>query len=85
MVGIQLKSKVGEKGQVVIPMPIREQLNIYPNIELVFDIDRDNIILKKKKKGLDVFEEFISVVKNKKALPKNIDWDNDYYSQFGQK
>ena len=81
MVGIQLNAKVGEKGQVVIPKPIRQRFNIKPNTNLVFDIEDEKIILKKKN-SFGVFEDFISAVKNKKSLPKNTNWDKEYYSQF---
>jgi len=82
MVGIQLNAKVGEKGQVVIPKPIREQFNIQPYTEVVFDIDEKKIILKKKINSLDIFENFINAIKKKKKFKKHIDWDKEYYSQF---
>ena len=81
MVGIQLNAKVGEKGQVVIPKPIRQRFNIKPNTNLVFDIEDEKIIVKKRT-SLNLFEEFINAVKNKKDLPKNTDWDKEHYSQF---
>ena len=82
MVGIQIGAKVGEKGQIVIPKPIREQFNIQSNTELVFDVEEGKIVLKKKKSGLDVFADFVNAVKKKKSFPKNTDWDGKYYSQF---
>ena len=82
MVRIQLNARVSEKGQVVIPKYIREQFNIQPNTEVAFDIDEEKIILMKKKGHLDIFEEFINAVKNKKKLQKHIDWDKEHYSQF---
>ena len=84
MVGIQLKARVGEKGQVVIPKPIRDQFNIQPDMNLVFDVEDEKIVLKKQQSGLQVFEEFITAVKNKKTPPKKIDWDEEYYSQFAK-
>ena len=81
MVGIQLNSKVGEKGQVVIPKPIREQFNIQPDTEIVFDVEEEKIVLKKKTSSLDVFENFVNAVKKKKRLG-HVDWDKEYYSQF---
>lgn len=81
MVGIQLHSKVGEKGQVVIPKPIRDRFNIHPNTKLVFDVEEEKIILKKQI-GLKVFEDFINAVKKKKSFPEKVDWDKEYYSQF---
>ena len=82
MVGIKIGTKLGEKGQIVIPKPIREQFNLQPETELIFDFDDENIIIRKKRSSLDVFEDFITAVKNKKKFPKNIDLDKEYYSQF---
>lgn len=81
MVGIQLIAKVSEKGQVVIPKPIREQFNIQPDTDVVFDVDEEKIVLKKRTSSLDVFESFVNAVKNKKNLGK-VNWDKEYYSQF---
>ena len=82
MVRIQLNAKVSEKGQIVIPKPIREQFNILPSTELVFDVEEEKIIIKKKKNSLDIFEIFITAVKKKKKFPEHVDWDKEYYSQF---
>ena len=82
MGGIQLQGKVSEKGQVVIPGPIRKQFNIRPNTELIFDIEDEKIILRKKRSNLQIFEEFINAVKKKKKFPKQVDWDKEHYSQF---
>ena len=80
MVGITLRSKVGEKGQVVIPKPIRDQFGISPMSELVFSVDGDKILIEKMS-GEEWFKKFTSGVKRVK-LPKNIDWDEIHYSQF---
>lgn len=85
MVGIQLDATVGEKGQVVIPKPIRELFNIMPNSELLFDVEDEKIVLTKKRSGLDAFEEFITAVKHKKKFAEKIDWDSEYYSQFNKR
>ena len=81
MVGILLKSKVGEKGQVVIPKPIRDQLRIGPSTELLFDVD-DHKVIMTKKSDKEIVAEMLSLWKQKKAPPKKIDWDELIYSQF---
>ena len=80
MVGIQLSSKVGEKGQIVIPKPIRDKFNIHSDTEIIFDIEQEKLILRKKE-SMKIFESFVNAVKNKKRLPKHVDWDEEYYSQ----
>ena len=82
MVGIQLKAKVGEKGQVVIPKPIREKFKIQKNTDLVFDVEEEKIIIKRKISSLNIFEDFINAVKDKKIFPKKTDWDKEHYTQF---
>lgn len=80
MVGITLRSRVGERGQVVIPKPIRDQFGISPMSELVFSIEGGKIVVQKKDPN-QWLKDFGSGIKKFK-LPKNIDWDEMYYSQF---
>ena len=81
MVGIQ--TVVGEKGQVVIPKPIRDLFHIQKNTGIIFDVEEDRIILMKKKTAKSTFEEFINVLPKKK-FPKKIDWSKEYYSELGE-
>ncbi len=80
MVGITLTATIGEKGQVVIPKPIRDQFKLVPMTDVVFSIEDGKIVIQKMS-GEEWFKKFTSGVKKVK-LPKNIDWDKMYYSQF---
>ena len=82
MVRIQLNARVSEKGQVVIPKPIREQFNIKPDTEIIFDVEDEKIFIKKKRNSMDIFENFVNAVKRKKKFPEHTDWDKEYYSQL---
>ena len=44
--------KVGERGQVTIPKPIREQFRIGRHTEVEFEVVEGSILLKKKKLDL---------------------------------
>ena len=81
MVGILLKTKVGEKGQIVIPKPVRRQLNIHKDTELLVGLENDKIFLTKQKDDMELLHEFFNAFKKEK-MPKHIDWDELYYSQF---
>jgi AbrB family looped-hinge helix DNA binding protein len=82
MVGIEIYSTIGEKGQVVIPKPIRDQFHLTPKTDVVFTVVNNKLVLRKKKSGLDILDDFVTAGKGKRCLPKKIDWDELYYSQF---
>ena len=78
---MKLKSKVGEKGQVVIPKPIRDTLGIRSGEDVLFSLNGEQAIIEKKD-SKKVFREFVEALP-KRNLPRKIDWDKEYYSQFG--
>jgi len=80
MVGLILRARVGEKGQVVIPKPIRDQFAITPQSDVDFTVE-DNQIVIQKKDPEQLYQDLIFNPSRKK-MPKNIDWDAMYYSQF---
>ncbi|MBI5072361.1 AbrB/MazE/SpoVT family DNA-binding domain-containing protein [Candidatus Woesearchaeota archaeon] len=82
MVGIQLQATIGEKGQIVIPKPIRDKFHLRPFTMLVFDVEEERIILKKREEGLAALERYASALKKKKPAPQKIDWNKLYYSQY---
>ena len=53
--------RITSKGQVTIPLEIREKLGLLPNTEVEFAIDRDAVLIKKAKssvrsRGRDIVE-----------------------------
>lgn len=78
---IRLKSKIGERGQVVIPKPIREMFNLNSGGTVSFKVKDEKIIIEAKE-GDEILEEFLSEIEKKKE-PEEIGWDREYYSQFG--
>ena len=77
---LKLKSKIGPKGQVVIPKPIRDTLGFEPGEDVYFHVHENEVILEKKS-GEEILDEFINQFKKRK-LPKKIEWGELYYSQF---
>ncbi|MCX6708187.1 MAG: AbrB/MazE/SpoVT family DNA-binding domain-containing protein [Candidatus Woesearchaeota archaeon] len=74
MVSLRLTASVGEKGQVVIPKPVRDLLGITPHNEVVFSVQEDKVVLEKKDPK-QAYLEFIMAVKDKIKMPKKVDWD----------
>lgn len=78
---LKLKRKVGSKGQVVIPKPIREELGIHAGEEVYFYVQEGKVIVEKK--SAETFlEEFLNEVKEKREEPAEIDWDERYYGEY---
>lgn len=81
MVGILLEGKIGPKGQVVIPKPIRRLLHMEKDTTVVFSVEDDFVRVSKKKRDEELLRELFTAFPRMK-LPKKIDWDKLYYSQF---
>jgi AbrB family looped-hinge helix DNA binding protein len=45
--------KVGERGQVTIPKPLRERYGLGPKTEIEFSVANDSIVLRKKPQKLN--------------------------------
>ena len=78
---IELKVKVGSRGQIVIPKPIREMFHIKAGESIFFRVENDEILIRKEK-GLKILKRMLNRIKNKGEEPKKIDWKSLYYSQF---
>lgn len=80
---LELKAKIGSRGQVVIPKPIRDMLQMHTGESVFFRISNGEILVRKGP-GMKVLKRMVNRVKKKKKEPKKIDWDKEYYSQFDQ-
>ena len=67
---MNLKRTIMEKGQVVIPEDIRDQLGLKPGSEILFGIEDGKIIIKKTTDGERTVDEFISVIPEGRKLKK---------------
>ena len=76
---LKLKSKIGPKGQVVIPKPVRDSFGLKPGGVVYFYTKKDEIMLQKSDE--EVLEEFFNRFKDVE-IPEDIDLDEVYHSQF---
>ena len=63
-----IKRLLGEKGQVVIPKDIREMLKIRSGENVVFEIENNEVKLKKEEDAKKFLEEFFTIIKKKKNI-----------------
>ena len=80
---LELKAKVGTRGQVVIPKPIRDILQIHVGEDVYFRLANGEIMVRKGA-GEEVLKRLLEIVPKKKPEPESIDWDEMYYSQFSK-
>lgn len=77
-------SRVGEKGQAVIPKAIRDAVGILPGDTLAFRIEEGKVVVEKAGRG-DVVAKMRELVPRKAKEPKRIDWDAEYGERFGKR
>ena len=72
---IKQETKVGPKGQIVIPKMFRDQKKIYPGDRVFVELREDSIIIEKSvEDSIKIFEE---VSKKGKSVKVNSDKDYD--------
>jgi AbrB family looped-hinge helix DNA binding protein len=69
---MRLKSKVGPKGQAVIPKEIRDMLGIAPGDEIIFEVAHGEARIKPAGARSSV-TELIEIVPKKDKLSKDVD------------
>jgi AbrB family looped-hinge helix DNA binding protein len=72
MVSMRLRTKVGPKGQAVIPKEVRDILGIAPGDEVLFEVSNKEARIKPAK-GRSSVSELIAIVPRKNKLWKDID------------
>lgn len=75
---IEIEAKIGQRGQVVIPKPIREAYDLRPGETVRFGIEDGRIVIRGNEDVLDAFLE----ANEKRPEPETIDWDERYADRF---
>ncbi len=65
-----IKRELGEKGQVVIPKDIREMLKLKKGEKIIFEIEEDEILIKKEQDPEEFLRDFLNVPGKLKRIPK---------------
>lgn len=60
--------EIGEKGQVVIPVDIRQLLGLMPRQRVVFEVQNNEVTIKQENNAEQAMNEFLSLPKLKKPL-----------------
>lgn len=85
---LEIRRKVGSKGQVVIPKEVRELFGIRSGTEVAFSVEGKRIVLVPKGTDpLDFVRDFVNIVPESEKVepPKEIDWDDEYYRQVKER
>ena len=78
---LEIKAKVGSRGQIVIPKPIREMFHIQPGENMYFRVEKKDIQIRKQE-GKNMLNDMLERIEKKKKEPRKINWKEKYYSQF---
>ena len=81
---MKLKTKVGPKGQIVIPKPIREKLGINPSDTVLVDLEGNHMTLTVTPR--DPVGNFARIAKQFGGKSSEIMWGDELYEEvFGGK
>ena len=69
---LRLKSRLGPKGQAVIPKEIRELMGIRPGSEVMFEVRGDEVVVKPLRDGSSV-DELTRVIPRELKLVDEVD------------
>lgn len=75
---LELEATIGQRGQVVIPKPIRDAYDLRPGSTVRFALEGDQIVIRGNDDSLD---EYLGAIE-KRPEPEDIDWDEHYATRF---
>lgn len=81
---IEIKMKIGPKGQVVIPKPFRTAFKMTPGTDVVFSIEGDKLVLHKPMTGTsDYFREMSKRRKKKLKMHPHEPYEEELEERVG--
>ena len=75
---LEIKATVGQRGQVVIPKPIRDAYDLRAGDTVRFTIEDGQIVIRGNDDALDAYLAAV----DKRPEPVEIDWDERYAERF---
>ena len=75
---LEIEATVGQRGQVVIPKPIRDAYDLRPGATVRFSIEDGQIIIRGDDDALITYLDAIE----KRPEPDEIDWDEQYAARY---
>ena len=83
---IELKVRLGSKGQVVIPKILRETYKIYPKQEIIITAEPGGVLIAKKKEDPIKIMEKIAEIATKKRNGKPFVYNKEeFYEQYDKR
>ncbi|MBI2140985.1 AbrB/MazE/SpoVT family DNA-binding domain-containing protein [Candidatus Woesearchaeota archaeon] len=83
-----VKRTVGARGQVVLPIDIREQLGLREGTEITFEAKEGEIVIKPAKTPEQIVDEFCSISSKRIHIKDGPKWikkvlDKQYEEEYG--
>lgn len=75
---LEIEATVGQRGQVVIPKPIRDAYDLRPGATVRFSIEDGQIVIRGDEDALTTYLDAIE----KRPEPDEIDWDEKHAERF---
>ncbi len=73
----EIEAKIGSRGQVVIPKPIRDQQGLKEGTRVTFHVEDGEVVVRRAE---EVLEEYLDEV-DRQREPEDVDWDDVHYSR----
>lgn len=75
---LEIRMRVGPKGQVVIPKVLREAFKIGPGTEVTFSVEADGIVIRATRTdAADVFEKIAKTGKSVDRFPPHAAYERE--------
>lgn len=65
---MEMERTVSTKGQIVIPKDARKRLGLKPGSEIIFEVEGDELVIKRKLTPQEIIDDFGNVPKKIKGL-----------------